>query len=67
MEDRLYVALALVIALHVVRLCTTLTRDCGKALSIVKIIFYFWSFEIKDCILRTSKIVIRLDSFSKQI
>ena len=32
----------------------------------MQIIFFFWSFEIRLCILGNQKLLIGLDSFSKQ-
>ena len=47
-------------------------RRCGghkkssRTLSIVQIIFSFWSFEISEGILRNQKIIFGLDAFSNQ-
>ena len=46
--------------------------ECGcrktspRTSTIVQFIFQFWSFEIKDCILRTQKLTFDLDSYSRQ-
>ena len=41
-------------------------KKSPRTSSIMQIIFSFWSFEIGEDILRNQKIVIGLDSFSKQ-
>ena len=40
--------------------------ECPRTSTIVQFIFHFWSFEIKDCILRTQKLTIDLNSYSRQ-
>ena len=41
-------------------------KKCPRTSSIVQIIFSFWSFEIREDILRNQKIIIGLDSYSNQ-
>ena len=40
--------------------------DRARMISIVQMIFFVWSFEISEGILRNQKITISLDSFSNQ-
>ena len=41
-------------------------KKSPRTSSIVQIIFSFWSFEIREGILRNQKIIIGLDSYSNQ-
>ena len=41
-------------------------KKSPRTSSIVQIIFFFWSFEISESILRNQEIIFGLDSFSNQ-
>ena len=41
-------------------------RKSVRTSSVVRILFFFWSFEISEGILRNKKIMTSLDSFSNQ-